>query len=885
MKLFLSLLVLIAVVSPHAASARVLEFGMATPRDSVGTTGRPGRDVGLEAVPDINGPGHVSTTGNVWIKTTNVGLCGNPYQAQSSDPCAQWPGPSGNEFLYYFGLWVGARNPEALDPAQVHRVSAAIEWRPPTLAPEDHIYQAYDGQIFGQREVDDDRDGRVDEEFLNGKDDDHDGSIDEDFAAISQQMFTCEIRDDTEQAVNSNSSEKHVPFGLLTRQTTYAFSVPGTNDFTAFDYDIENQSGHMLDSVYVGFFIDQDVGPASLDRYFADDLPDPRVPQGDYPQVLTSLDPNYDPARCTVDTVHVRGFTMTDDDGDLGRTVGASSFLLLNCTIDPTGVKGPRRVGFRVYRVYSAAGAFTQGGPPTVDLEGYQAMAFGLSGAQVPAGVDPVTGFINEERPDFASKADYFSLCSIGPYLQWQNGEHIDVAVALAVQRIDYTKPLNDPDGSAGAARYAAIIGNAIAAQKTYRGQYVNPQANAPRSDAPGRETALIAPPGQQYDLADCRDAESGQARTVKDDDYTWFDLDCDFCTGVEGTVLRHWLASAPPPNPALRLTPGDRSVTLEWDNLSEVTPDPASGFLDFKGYRIWKASNFTRPVGSSGPGDELWSLLAELRSFDYLRPLRDSIDTNSDGRRDSLVLTYPVLLNTQSNERIHPIDIAPCKVGTTSLGGDCPRASTAPGDTAYFSGRRLIDIRPGVATLVDYKTPIYPVGRYRYVDPNVLNGFVYFYSVTAKDSTGHRDVTGSLGTLAEQEGRRSAVEADGVVPQAEAASSATAVYVVPNPFRGHAQWDLSPNATDPTGTHIDFFNMPKDDWVLRIFTLAGDLVQTIRPSDTLVDGKPQRETPSDGQATWNLISRNGQDVVSGIYLFSVESNSETMRGRFVIIR
>jgi hypothetical protein len=61
--------------------------------------------------------------------------------------------------------------------------------------------------------------------------------------------------------------------------------------------------------------------------------------------------------------------------------------------------------------------------------------------------------------------------------------------------------------------------------------------------------------------------------------------------------------------------------------------------------------------------------------------------------------------------------------------------------------------------------------------------------------------------------------------------------------------------------------------------------VQTIRHTDTQVDGKLQQENAEDGQATWNLITRNGQDVVSGIYLFSVESSAGTEQGKFVIIR
>src|SRR5690348_3491358 len=398
-----------AFVLAAPASARVLDKDMenlVAPQDP-GTLRNGGHNT-PQAVPEINGPGRVSTVGNVWLKTTNIGVMGNPFPANSSDPSAQWPGPSGREFLLYWGLWVGAKNPEATDPALVRRVSQNTEWRPPTLAPEDRIYQSYDGQVGGLRDFDDDNDGRIDEEFYNGKDDDGDGAIDEDYAAISQQMYTCEMRDDTDQAVNANFAEKHVPFGLLVRQSTLAFAVPGANDFTAVNYDVYNQSGHMLDSVFVGFVVDQDVGPTSLDRYFADDLAEPRVPQGDFPEHLDTSDPRYDPELCPNDTIHVRGFSVTDDDGDMGKTKSTSSFLLLGCTTDPTGIKGPRRVGFRMYRFYTPGAPFVQGGYPTVDLERFQALSFGIPNAVDPVGIDPVTGLINEARPDESTKSDYF---------------------------------------------------------------------------------------------------------------------------------------------------------------------------------------------------------------------------------------------------------------------------------------------------------------------------------------------------------------------------------------------------------------------------------------------------------------------------------------------
>jgi hypothetical protein len=195
-----------------------------------------------------------------------------------------------------------------------------------------------------------------------------------------------------------------------------------------------------------------------------------------------------------------------------------------------------------------------------------------------------------------------------------------------------------------------------------------------------------------------------------------------------------------------------------------------------------------------------------------------------------------------------------------------------------------------------------YPVGRYRYDDHEVKNGFVYFYSITAFDSTTDQSLTSQLG------GRRSAVEAEGVVPEARIdANGKHGVWVVPNPYRGYADilrrpssWDLIPSASDPTGTHIDFLGLPAGRWTIRIYTVAGDLVQEIHSTDAVnqsirrpvhIGGSTypgynrQQDSPGDGQARWNLISRNGQDIVSGIYLFTVESSEGSQRGKFVIIR
>ena len=171
-----------------------------------------------------------------------------------------------------------------------------------------------------------------------------------------------------------------------------------------------------------------------------------------------------------------------------------------------------------------------------------------------------------------------------------------------------------------------------------------------------------------------------------------------------------------------------------------------------------------------------------------------------------------------------------------------------------------------GGAELDTLDTGLEGIGKYSFTDHNVKSGFTYWYSVTAYDST---DAGYHFGKYSQNKTL--------VVPHSGVRSNLDDVRVVPNPYVNHeymSRWNLEPNEADPTGEKLCFQNLPKDS-IVRIFSLGGELVQTLYP-DAATEG---------GDACWNMISRNNQIIVSGVYLYHVDSPVGEQVGKFVIIK
>jgi hypothetical protein len=211
----------------------------------------------------------VHNVGELQMHIGNWGLFGSlpgGLSAFSESPSAQWPAGSGTEYLFGAGLWVGAMK------NGVPAVSTTVGFEPGGIAFEfdpgrdarDIMYRAAEGTRGGARapgDADDDGDGQLDEDWLNGYDDDGDGLVDEDFAAISNQMFACHYSDDRPEIVRVYP--QHNPLGLSVRQESFQWEEDRYDDFVGLQFEITNVGNNFLEDVYVGFFADGDAGKRS----------------------------------------------------------------------------------------------------------------------------------------------------------------------------------------------------------------------------------------------------------------------------------------------------------------------------------------------------------------------------------------------------------------------------------------------------------------------------------------------------------------------------------------------------------------------------------------------------------------------------------------------
>jgi len=154
--------------------------------------------------------------------------------------------------------------------------------------------------------------------------------------------------------------------------------------------------------------------------------------------------------------------------------------------------------------------------------------------------------------------------------------------------------------------------------------------------------------------------------------------------------------------------------------------------------------------------------------------------------------------------------------------------------------------------------------GTFQYTDETVTNGFPYYYVVCSYDSETEVESTKSN---YKQSIEGTPIEVTPVLGTSN--NWVENVTVVPNPYRGSAAWEQQ------YFDKIAFANLPAV-CNIHIYTLAGDHVITLEHYDL---------TGQNGMEFWDMISRNDQEVTSGLYVYRVETENGYTIGKFAIIK
>src|SRR5262245_19905316 len=210
------------------------------------------------AVMDIANNGAVLDAGRFAMRVTNVGVMGNAFfnKGLSYDPSFEFPRGSGHECLEHAELWVGAIREDGTIGVSG---GPMLEWRP-TQDPNDVVRRRYAGDRGTRATIDDDGDGKVDEELLDGIDNDGDGEVDEDIRFPAQETCASTYTDDTKEATEFGyeNGEAHVPLGLSVTQEAHAWTLPGFDKVAGLQFTITNHTSKTLREVRLGIYANLD---------------------------------------------------------------------------------------------------------------------------------------------------------------------------------------------------------------------------------------------------------------------------------------------------------------------------------------------------------------------------------------------------------------------------------------------------------------------------------------------------------------------------------------------------------------------------------------------------------------------------------------------------
>ncbi|MBI5463384.1 MAG: hypothetical protein HY966_00345, partial [Ignavibacteriales bacterium] len=370
----------------------------------------------------------------------------------------------------------------------------------------------------------------------------------------------------------------------------------------------------------------------------------------------------------------------------------------------------------------------------------------------------------------------------------------------------------------------------------------------------------------------------------------TTFAVNDTFWTSGDG--VPDFKGASPPPAPTVRLLPSVGRILVRFNGLrSETTPDAFTKKLDWEGYRVYysrddRASSYSllESFDKQDFNKYVWDVHGytgawALKDIPYtLRELRcryapDSCDDS----------TWNPLLYTRENPFHAPgfpdsiMYFAPQDYNRSELGVSTRIVKRFPNQE-----KPAILNKDSCLATDTTEDGYFKYYEYEYEINDVLPTVLYYVSVTAFDFGSPSSGLPSLETPRHLQPNMS---------YALASSDTVAVRnlkieVYPNPYRidgnyaadGYEGTNEFERSQHPDrNRRIHFYNLPPK-CTIRIFTLDGDLVREIAhdvaPSD-----------PLSTHELWDLITRNTQLAVSGLYYWTVEASDGSVQiGKLVLI-
>jgi len=751
--------------------------------------------------------------------------------------------------------------------------------------------------------------------------------------AVSEQDYIAVFSDTCTDCPGIRSdrfdSRPHRPLHIEIVQRSYAWSYSYSQDFILFDYTIKNIGHQRLREMYIGIFIDGDVFtnlPMSNSDYGRDDLCGFRK----YQPAWYMKDP------CPVDSDLVNMGWTADNDGDLYRpqkyawlphitgariirTPGDSLTFSFNWWSTNWWLSS-MDFGPQARATYRDLG-FGNLGTPWGDRNSYhflrngerdydQAM-IGTIGQLDATWVPPPAQWIDS----IIAGVDSRYLLSVGPF-SLDPGQTLPLTMAYVAGMRFHTDPYNHnnlplyPERWYERVHFDSLSTNATWAEWIY--------------DNPGVDTDSDGYAGE-FTICNLGDDSSLMCDTLID---TSADPDTNYVTcwweyGAPDTVWRKgdgipdFRGAAPPPNPStysfinqhgdtlrgLRAYPEVGRIRLVWNGaMAETTIDAFTREYDFEGYRVYiarddRVSSYSVVASYDRENYNRWEWSYEVKRFILRAPPFSLIELRcmyADSCNDTtwfpeqyprtrplVILGGPknddkvfyfepqdynrsVLANdpvhaTSSIKKVYPNAPQPQFVDPDSIAIYFPRRD----DTLYFTEDGYIKYY-----------------EYEYTFDQLLPTVPYYMNVTAFDY-GFPE----LGLPGLETNPALLPKTAYALPASDKiAEKGLKTFVYPNPYRldgdyrdhgfeARERWHVPPNKT----RLIHFANLPPR-CTIRIFSLDGDLIRELDhnydPNDYLAN-----------HDTWDLINKNLQLVVSGLYYWTVEDDQgNTQIGKLVII-